>query len=58
MSPRRKKIDCIRPVGRNGQSIDRSENVFVEYPVRVICVVSVFNNFMHISFKSFLFFKK
>ena len=36
--PRRPKVHGIRPVGHKDRSIDRSEDVFVEYPVRVIFV--------------------
>ena len=34
---RRTKVHGMRPVGRQ-RSIDRSKDVFVEYPVRVIFV--------------------
>ena len=36
---RRAKVHGIPPTGRKDRSIDRSEDVFVEYPVRVISVV-------------------
>ena len=35
---RRPKVHGMRPVGHKYRSIDRSEDVFVEYPVRVIFV--------------------
>ena len=38
---RRTEVHGMRPVGHKDRSIDRSEDVFVEYPVRMISVAVV-----------------